>query len=204
MQQFVIYLAGIVLGLGLVFPLGPINLFVIRQGITLGWRQAWPTVLAIAVNDTIMIGLGAMVGTFATNWIAGLHRPIMLAGALYLTVLGVRYLRATEASLDITAQPAASLRQHILLTIGIVWLNPHALLDAFGVLGTAIGTREAPVRLAFALGVMSASWIWYGALTCGANALRLRLSTQLARQFDRVSGVLLLVFAGFFWLDLVR
>ncbi len=195
MQQLAIYLAGIVLGLGLIFPIGPINLFVIRQSISLGWRQAWPAVLAIAINDTIMIAGGAIAGTVATSWIAELHRPLMLAGALYLAVLGVRYVRATESAVDPASEPAASLRQRILLTIGIVWLNPHALMDAFGVLGTAIGTREPEVRLAFALGVISASWIWYATLAWSAEWLRPRLTAATVLRFDQLSGVMLLGFA---------
>lgn len=204
MQHLVVYLAGLTLGLGLIFPIGPINLFVMRQGITLGWRKAWPSVLAIAINKTVMITLGAILGTAATTWIAGIQRPLMLAGAIYLTILGVRYLRATESRLGPTAEPAAPLRQRILLTIGLVWLNPHALFDVFGVLGTAIGTRESPVRLAFALGVISASWLWYATLTWGAGAVRHRLTAHIALLVDRLSGVLLLLFAGLFWFDLVR
>lgn len=204
MQHLVVYLAGLALGLGLIFPIGPINLFVMRQGITLGWRKAWPAVLAIAINDTVMIALGAVLGTAATTWIAGIQRPLMFAGAVYLTMLGVRYLRATESSLDPTVEPAATLRQRILLTIGLVWLNPHALFDVFGVLGNAIGTRDAPVRLAFALGVVSASWLWYATLTWGAGAVRHRLTAHVALLVDRLSGLLLLLFAGAFWFELVR
>lgn len=204
MHHLTVYLAGLLLGLGLVLPLGPINLFVMRQGICLGWKKAWPAVLAIAVNDSLMIVLGAVVGTAATSVFDSLRGPMLLCGALYLTFLGGRYLRATEASLDPTSEPGHTLRQRILLTIGVVWLNPHALFDIFGVLGTAIGTRDEAVRLAFVLGVISASWIWYALLTCGAGALRHRLTPVIALRFDRFAGLMLLVFAGFLWTDLVR
>lgn len=204
MHQLPMFLTGFLLGLGLVLPMGPINLFVLRQGLCSGWKRAWPTVMSIAINDTVMIALGAAAGTAATSAFEAIQKPLMLAGAVYLTALGVRYLRLTGASMDPEAASNRSLRQRILLTVGVVWLNPQALFDVFGVLGTAIGTRDESVRSAFVLGVIAASWIWYAALACGAGVLRHRLTTCIARRIDRLSGGMLLLFAGFLWAELVR
>jgi L-lysine exporter family protein LysE/ArgO len=204
MHHVSIYLAGILLGLGLILPIGPINLFVIRQGINLGWRRAWPTVLAVTLNDTVMIALGAVVGAVAVSAFDVMHLPMMLAGAIYLTVLGVRYVDSTTSSLDPAEAPGSPLWQQMFLTVGLVWLNPHALLDIFGVLGTAIGTRDADVRLAFGLGVITASWLWYATLTFGAGLLRGRLTHRMSLRLEHFSGLLLLGFAGTFWLELVR
>jgi arginine exporter protein ArgO len=173
MQRVAFHFAGITLGLGLIFPIGPINLFVIRQGVTLGWRRAWPVVLAIATNDTILKSLGAIVGTTATGWITGLQRPLMLGGASCLTVLGVRYMRASHGSPQPGTEPAASLCQRILLTIGVVWFNPHALSPALD----CWGQRLAPGTRRSGWHSRSASFRRVGSGMPGSPAARERFAT---------------------------
>ncbi|MBW3645555.1 MAG: hypothetical protein KY441_08635 [Actinobacteria bacterium] len=40
-------------------------------------------------------------------------------------------------------------------------LNPHAVLDTVGVIGTAIAAQEAVAQSAFAGGALTASWLWF-------------------------------------------
>ncbi|MGN6483236.1 MAG: LysE/ArgO family amino acid transporter [Thermomicrobiales bacterium] len=196
-----IYLAGLLLGLGLIFPIGPLNLFVVGQGLRLGMPRALSTVVLVGLNDTVMIAAGALLGTVAATAVTGLRLPLLLLGATYLTWLGVRALRAKTSALETVHPAPLTLWRTAAISCGVVWLNPHAILDAFGVLGTAIASRAAGDQLAFGAGVISASWVWYLGIASGAGWMRTRMTTVHARWFDRVSAVLLLGFAGVFWTE---
>lgn len=196
-----IYVAGLLLGLGLIFPIGPLNLFVVGQGLRRGMPGALPAVVLVGLNDTLMIAAGAILGTLAATVVTGLRLPLLLAGAAYLSWLGVRTLRTKASSLELVPASHLTLWQTAVISCGVVWLNPHAILDAFGVLGTAISSRAAGDQMVFGAGVISASWVWYLGIASGAGWMRTRMTLSHARWFDRVSAVFLLAFAGLFWLE---
>ena len=58
-----------------------------------------------------------------------------------------------------------------LTAVALTWLNPHVYLDTFLLIGTA-GAREPDgARVAFALGAMAVSGVWFIGLGYGARAL---------------------------------
>jgi L-lysine exporter family protein LysE/ArgO len=86
--------------------------------------------------------------------------------------------------------------------VGVSVLNPHAILDTIGILGAAIAVQATHERLAFAAGVVGASWVWYLVLGLGAAILQRRITPFATLCIQRVSGTLMLVFAGILALEL--
>jgi L-lysine exporter family protein LysE/ArgO len=85
--------------------------------------------------------------------------------------------------------------------VGVSVLNPHAILDTVGILGAAIAAQAANERVAFLVGAVCASWVWYGLLSTCASALRAWLTPLVRLWIQRGSG--LLIFAGVLVLQLV-
>ncbi|MEV6522068.1 LysE family transporter [Longispora sp. NPDC051575] len=199
------YLAGIVLGLGLIMPIGAQNVFVLGQGVAVGLPRALWAVVGAALCDTLLILLGAAgVGGLLTA-VPGLRAAMLGAGALFLAYLGVRALRSTVADHPADAAPAAFAVRGVLgRTVAVSLLNPHAILDTVGVIGAAIVAQPAAGRTLFTAGAVSASWLWFGVLGVGA-ALARRFFTPTRRVwFDRFSGLVLLVFAVLLAVELFR
>jgi L-lysine exporter family protein LysE/ArgO len=122
---------------------------------------------------------------------------------LFLTYLGVKSLRAKPTELD-DETGVWSRGQVLRRTMAVSLLNPHAILDTVGVLGAAITAQAAATRLPFAAGAVFASWTWFLVLAAAAHALRRFMTKERRVWFDRVSGAILLVFAGWLAVEFVQ
>ncbi|MGL4197167.1 MAG: LysE/ArgO family amino acid transporter [Allorhizobium sp.] len=163
--------AGFLLGLSLIVAIGAQNAFILRQG--LRREHVLPLVLTCAISDAILIALG--VAGFATvlsqlEWL----EPVMrYGGAAFLIVYALRSLHSAwtgGASLRAGEENATSLKTAFLTCLAFTWLNPHVYLDTVVLLGS-ISTRYAGQETAFALGAMTASFVFFFSLGYGARLL---------------------------------
>jgi L-lysine exporter family protein LysE/ArgO len=85
----------------------------------------------------------------------------------------------------------------VLMTLAFTWLNPHVYLDTFLLIGTA-GAREPDgARVAFALGAMAVSGVWFIGLGYGARALAPLFRRATAwRVLDGAIGSMVLLLAA--------
>jgi L-lysine exporter family protein LysE/ArgO len=197
------YFTGLAIGLALIVPIGAQNVFVFGQGVNLGMPRALWAVIGAGLCDTLLIVLGAAGTSALLNSVPGLRPAMLVAGALFLTYLGVKSLRAKPAELD--DQTGVWSRGQVLRqTAAVSLLNPHAILDTVGVLGAAITAQAASTRLPFAVGAVTASWAWFLLLASAAHAMRRFLTKERRVWFDRVSGLILLVFAGWLAVEFVQ
>lgn len=168
---------GAALCASLIVTIGAQNAFVLRQGIQ---RSHVAKIVALCmVSDFALIGMGvggasALVGRFP------LFVHLMLyVGLAYLGWFGVsalrRALRPGHAALDTgdAGTPPAAQRALpvVLMTLALTWLNPHVYLDTFLLIGTAGAREPASGRVAFALGAMAVSAVWFVLLGYGARSL---------------------------------
>jgi L-lysine exporter family protein LysE/ArgO len=196
------YLGGLALGLGLIVPIGPQNVFVIGQGLAVGVPRALWAAVAAALCDSLLIVLGA-AGVSGVLVAVPAARSVLLAGgAAFLTYLGLKSLRSKGSRLDEPVRASAG--QVVRRTVSVSLLNPHAILDTVGVIGAAVAAAPARSRLAFAAGTVSASWLWFLFLAVGAAALRPVLTPRATVWFDRACGGVLLLFAVGLAVELLR
>jgi len=82
------YLAGLALGLALIVPIGAQNVFVVGQGLAVGWPRAGWAVVAAGSCDTLLILAGAAGVSGLLTGIPALRGALLLGGAAFLTYLG--------------------------------------------------------------------------------------------------------------------
>jgi L-lysine exporter family protein LysE/ArgO len=190
-----IWFSGLLLGLALIMPIGPQNLFVLNQGLRVGFPRALAAVLATGACDTFLIVLGAVGAAKLLAAAPGLREALILLGVTFLVVLGLSaLLRHSEGAEDY--QASARLTSVGIQAAGVSLLNPHAVLDTVGVIGGAVAAQAAQHRLTFALGAVSASYLWFFLLAIFASALKSRLTIKVRLWIQRGSGLLMLIFAG--------
>ncbi len=193
-------LAGFSLGFSLILAIGAQNAFVLRQG--LRREHVLATVLVCALSDALLIaagvaGFGALAR--AVPWFETLMR---YGGAAFLFWYGARNFIAAwrgGAALDSGGEARHS-RRAVLLTVGaLTWLNPHVYLDTVVLLGSI--SAQYDNRLAFALGAMSASVIFFFSLGFGARLLAPLFARPVAwRVLDVVVGATMwLIAASLLW-----
>jgi L-lysine exporter family protein LysE/ArgO len=200
----VLFVSGLLLGLAVITPIGPQNVFVIGQGLTAGMPRALWAVLIAGLCDNLMILAGVAGVSGAISALPTLRLVLILTGVAFLGYLGTQALRSTGGSLDGLGGGPAGMRQLLSRTATVSLLNPHAFLDTVGVIGSAVSTRAPGDRVAFTAGALSASWLWFLLLAGGAAFLRRRLTARSTVWLDRLSGGVMIVFAVLFLVEFVR
>ncbi len=164
---------GFGLSVSLIVAIGAQNAYLLKQGLK---REHVFTLATICfVSDATLIALGC--GGFGT--LVQAYPQLIVAvtwiGALFLIGYGLRNAWAAlhPKPLDTGDAPAVSggYRRAALSMLALTWLNPHVYLDTVLLLGGIAGRYAGTDRLAFALGAMGASGIWFYGLGYGARLL---------------------------------
>ena len=165
------YLQGFAIGLSLIVAIGAQNAFVLKQGLK---KQAvfW-VCFVCALSDSILVVLG--ITGFAT--VIQLYPELVgfakWAGAVFLVWYGLQHaIQAFQAnqSLHASSQNEIQLSKIIIVCLALTWLNPHVYLDTVVLIGS-ISTQFEQTKLYFALGVITASWLFFFSLGYGARVL---------------------------------
>jgi len=192
------YFQGLALGAAMILPLGPQNAFVMNQGI----RRQYPLMVAglCALSDLILICAGIFGGSAVLMQSPWLMALVTWGGVAFLLWYGFGALK-TAFSQQLELANAEVLKQgrwRIIATmLAVTWLNPHVYLDTFVVLGSLGGQLAAEPKRWFALGTISASFIWFFGLALLAAWLAPRLRTAKAQRIINVVVGVIMWFIAF-------
>lgn len=174
------FLQGLSLGLGVFICPGPKDIVIIKQALL---RQSPAQLIAIGVfSDIVLIAIG-LAGLSAT--LAKLPQLQNLAIGIGVTLMLLHGLKAaknvfkpvSQITLHGTNQQTSinntPLIQHDTRALLIVsFLNPLAWLDTVLIIGTIGAAKPYSVKLIFALGAISASFIWFVAIVFAARGAK--------------------------------
>jgi len=164
-------LAGLLLGGSLIIAIGAQNAFILRQGLLR--QHVFILCLICALSDAALIGLGvAGLGAIISSSQV-LIAVVTLGGAAFLAVYAVMALRRAlrPSGLEAARTGPGSLKAAVLMCLAFTFLNPHVYLDTVLLVGGLSARYEGAARLAFAIGAMSASFLWFFGLGYGARVL---------------------------------
>lgn len=192
------YFQGLALGAAMILPLGPQNAFVLNQGIR---RQYHIMVAGLCVlSDLALICAGIFGGSAVLMQSPWLMALVTWGGVAFLLWYGFGALK-TAFSQQLELANAEVLKQgrwRIIVTmLAVTWLNPHVYLDTFVVLGSLGGQLAAEPKRWFALGTISASFIWFFGLALLAAWLAPRLRTAKAQRIISVVVGIIMWFIAF-------
>jgi L-lysine exporter family protein LysE/ArgO len=190
---------GVVLAVGLIVALGPQNVFVFQQGAAQPrFRRALPTVATAGLSDTLLVSLAVVGVSLAVLRYPGVQRALFGVGALFLVFVGWSVYRSPTLSVE--GGEALSVGEQVGFTASVSLLNPHAILDTVGVIGTSALGYTGEKRWLFAGGVVAVSWCWFVGLAASGRLLGRSESTAaeavLAR-LDTFSAVVIWAVAGY-------
>jgi len=191
------FIPGFLLGASLIVAIGAQNAFVLRQG--LRREHVFWVCLVCAVSDAALIaagvaGFGVLIA--AVPWLA----PVMrFGGAAFLLVYALRSLWSAwrkSGALNPSDDVRKSLAATLMTCLAFTWLNPHVYLDTVVLLGS-VSTRYEGQRMAFALGAILSSFLFFFSLGYGARLLRPLFANPKAwRILDAFIGVTMLLLAA--------
>jgi threonine/homoserine/homoserine lactone efflux protein len=189
------FLRGIVMGLSIAAPVGPIAVIVIRRTLTDGRLAGLVCGLgcsaALALYGGVVgLGLAAVAGA-----VLACQTPLLVGGGLFLGYLGVAIAR-TPGALPMAASGASwgGLWRAFAATFALTLVNPIVVVYFLATIaadGAAHAAGPSGGAAPLVLGVFAGSALWWAALSGGVGLLRARLEARWLGWANRVSGLVI-------------
>ncbi len=149
-------LHGILLALGLILPLGAQNVFVFNQGANQKrFARALPVILTAGLCDTLLIVVAVLGVSLILMSMPTLQLVIYLIGFVFLIYMAWSLWKEKPSNIE-EVEPMRP-KQQILFALSVSLLNPHAIMDTVGVIGTSASIYEGTDKLAFTIATISIS-----------------------------------------------
>ncbi|WKB55786.1 LysE/ArgO family amino acid transporter [Eleftheria terrae] len=195
MFDFLAFVQGFALGLGMfVFP-GPKDILVLREALK---RRPIGELLAVSVgSDALLIFLGVTGISIALRDAPAAQHAAMWIGVGLMLWHGIAAIRrAIHSKGDQAARVTESESSGRTALLVTSFLNPIAWMDTVLVIGAAGALLPSPAQLSYGVGAVSASAVWFIGLTCGAHyAGRLLTKPGAWRVLDGLVAVVMIVLA---------
>jgi len=194
-MYFNLFVKGIIIGLSIAAPVGPIGILCIRRTLTNGRTAGLLSGLGAASADAFY-GLIAILGfTVITNTLISYRQEISVIGGIFLCYLGVKTLLSKAIDTQILPNDKKLVGSYF-STLLLTLTNPMTIL-LFMAVFASLGTNEVSssfVSLIFVFGVFLGSVLWWFILTMAVGFLSSKLDGTYLRAVKIISGAILLIF----------
>ncbi len=201
METVFAFIHGFVLALGLILPLGVQNVFIFNQGACQAkLSAAVPAVVTASACDTLLILMAVFGVSVAVLSFAWLKFALLGAGVAFLAYMGWVTWTSAAAVEAAAGSETWPVRRQVLFALSVSLLNPHAIIDTIGVIGTSSLAYGDSALSAFTLACVLVSWLWFALLAVAGRAIRaqdgsgavLRLLNKASAVIMWISGLYLL------------
>jgi len=190
-------LQGILLGFSIAAPVGPIGVLCIRRTLAEGRLTGFLSGLGAATADMLYGAIAAFGLTTVMNLLVDQQLWLRAVGGLFLLYLGIRTF-LTKPSVESAPSRGQGLFSAYVSTFFLTVTNPMTILSFIGMFSAILpanGASSAAASVSLALGVFLGSAAWWLALSGLVSLFRERFTPAWMQWVNRVSGVVITVFA---------
>ncbi len=195
-MDFTLFLKGLIIGLSIAAPVGPIGVLCISRTLAEGRLYGIASGLGAATADAVY-GCVAVLGlTIVSNSLVQQQAWIRLIGGLFLCILGIKLFLAKPAKRGPLAS-RSGLAGAYASTFFLTLTNPMTILFFAAIiagLSPADATENTMSAGTVVMGVFIGSSLWWLILSGSVGAFRERLDLQRMQWVNRISGAII---AGF-------
>lgn len=197
---------GFLLALGLILPLGVQNVFVFNQGaLQKHYYNALPVILTACLCDTALILLAITGVSVIVLQFAWLKAMLLVFGIIFLLYMGWVSWKSTQSPAKNEEFSPLSAKKQIVFALSVSLLNPHAVLDTVGVIGTSSLQYSGMEKVAFTASCIFVSWLWFFSLAfVGKMTSRLDQSGKTLYILNKVSALFMWGVAIYMGISLVQ
>jgi threonine/homoserine/homoserine lactone efflux protein len=190
---------GIVIGLSVAAPIGPMAVLCIRRTLAQGRLSGIVSGLGVATADACYGAIAAFGITSVAALLVDQTTSIRLVGGLFLLYLGLKTLTSPPAvaAPEPTDRRASRGAAAYASTLALTLTNPTTILSfaaIFAGFGVAAGGRGSASAAALVAGVFAGSALWWLLLAGGTGLLRGWLTPARLRWVNRLSGTTIAAF----------
>jgi threonine/homoserine/homoserine lactone efflux protein len=197
MYYLILIGSGVVIGLIVAAPIGPVNLICIRRTLAYGPVNGFFSGLGAALGDGVFAIVTGFGLTAISQWIEGYSTPIRFVGGLMLLGFGIHIFRTKISVLNNGGEAArdegqASLVRTILSTFALTITNPATLFGftaLFTGLGSLAGGRPSFFEAAVTVGsVIGGSALWWFIITTIIGTFHRHIDDAVMRNINHFFG----------------
>jgi threonine/homoserine/homoserine lactone efflux protein len=193
-----LFIQGIIIGLTLAVPVGPISLLCIQRTIADGRLHGIISGLGVATADSFYAAITVLGLTVISGLIIAQHYLFRLLAGIILILIGIRVFMSVPTGVSAKSEHETYLKDYLSM-VAIAIANPLTLvffvviLPGFGV--GIQGTTFLPAA-EFVAGVFFGSMIWWVILCGSVGSVRSRISVKNLGLINRISGLLISCFGA--------
>ncbi|ETI65896.1 LysE/ArgO family amino acid transporter [Neobacillus vireti] len=200
------FIHGFILALGLILPLGVQNVFVFNQGaLQPRFIKALPVVITAALCDTLLILVAVLGVSFIILGSFWIKTILIVGGSVFLIYMGWISWNSKPSQDKEDVAKKFPFKKQVLFAASVSLLNPHAIMDTIGVIGTSSLKYQGEEKVIFAVTCILVSWIWFmGLALAGRISGKLDQSGRFMLVLNKLSALVMwgaaiyLVFSLFF------
>lgn len=191
--------AGVLLGLSIAAPVGPIGVLCIRRTLSDGRLVGLVTGLGAATADATYAGVGAFGLALVSETLVREEVWFRLIGGVLLAYLGVKTFFARPVTDVREAHPHSGLFAAYATTVLLTLSNPATILSFAAIFAGLLPPtrgRTFTASLLLVAGVFLGSALWWLILSGVVGVIRGRMYGPRLRLVNRGSGLILLGFSA--------
>ena len=191
MRAIELLIGGIIVGLMIAMPVGPVNILCIRRTIGAGWRSGVISGVGAAAADMLYGGIAGFSITLVIQFLVREQFWIRLFGGILLVGIGIWYFFKRPVTLDARLQDRGSAYSDIRSAFLLTLTNPTTVLSFVALLAAlGMGAQRLWWLTVFLVGgVFCGSMLWWIVLSVIVNHFRDRFNDRLLRLMNRFAGV---------------
>lgn len=195
-HPLVLFLKGMVVGVTIAMPVGPVGLLCLQRAVTGGVRMGLASGFGAALGDSLYGLVAAMGLTVVSSFLTGHAFWLKLVGGGFLVGIGCRMYAEKEVPHFIPEQSSRHMAGSFMSTFFLTLANPMTFL-AFAVIFAGLGLGQPGGGLihgiSLVLGVFCGSGLWWLAIAFGGPYLRDKLAHRLGT-VHKISALVIIAF----------
>ena len=190
MRELDLLVRGILAGLIIAVPVGPVNVLCVQRTLAKGLRSGLVSGLGAAVVDALYGAVAGFSITFVISFLIREEFWIRLFGGILLAGIGVSYFFKRPVSLE-TGKDRGSERSDFTSTLLLNLANPTTVLSFLAILAT-LGTADSRrwwLTVFLIAGVFCGSMAWWITLSLLVNRFREHFDRKILLWTNRIAGL---------------
>jgi threonine/homoserine/homoserine lactone efflux protein len=201
MTNLMLLAKGLLAGLAIAVPVGPVNVLCVSRTLTKGRVSGLMSGFGAATSDALYGSIAGFSITFVIQFLLREEHWIRFVGGILLVGIGVHYYFKPPYPLG-KENGASSKRADYTSTFLLTLTNPTTVLSFLAILAAlGMGRIKAwPLTFWLVLGIFCGSMLWWVTLVSAVNHFRDRFNSRAMLWMNRIAGLAIGGFGAFTFL----